>query len=47
MTTKERILAFISKKGLNVYQFEMKCGLSNGYIKNMKDGSGCRNWNKF
>ena len=35
MTTKERLLEFIAATGLSVAAFERRCGLSNGYVKNI------------
>lgn len=36
MTVKERLREFISYKGMSVRAFEAKCGLSYGYIANMR-----------
>ena len=36
MTLKERLKGFIKYKGISVRSFEIKCGLSNGYISNMR-----------
>lgn len=35
-TTKDRLLAFIKEEGLSQGKFERACGLSNGYINNLK-----------
>ena len=35
-SVKERILAFIKHKGLSQGKFETMCGISNGYINNLK-----------
>ena len=40
MTVKERIKTFISSLGLTNQRFESECGLSNGYIANMRKGVG-------
>lgn len=37
---KQRILEFIEKSGLKTAQFERMCGLSNGYVKNMRRSLG-------
>ena len=47
MTTKERLLAYLTAKGMNAYQFEMKAGLSQGYIKNMREGFGAAKLEKI
>ena len=36
-TVKERIMSFISTKGISIREFEKRSGLSNGYIKSLKD----------
>ena len=36
MTVKERIIAFIKRKKLNVYTFERAAGLANGYVSQLK-----------
>lgn len=36
-TVKERIMSFISEKGISIREFEKRSGLSNGYIKSLKD----------
>ena len=35
-TIKERLLAFITSKGVSVRKFEADAGLSNGYISNLR-----------
>ncbi|MEZ3440167.1 hypothetical protein [Alistipes sp.] len=40
MTVKERIKTFIQSLGLTNQRFEAECGLSNGYISNMRKGVG-------
>jgi transcriptional regulator with XRE-family HTH domain len=35
-SVKERIIAFIKYKGLSQGKFEAMCGISNGYINNLK-----------
>ncbi len=35
-TVKERLKEFIKVKGLSVYRFEQICGLSTGYVSNMR-----------
>lgn len=37
LTVGERLDIFIQSKGLGRYQFEMKCGLSQGYIANIRN----------
>lgn len=37
MTVGERLDLFIKYKGLGRYQFEMKCGLSQGYVNNIRN----------
>ena len=37
LTVGERMDIFIKSKGLGRYQFEMKCGLSQGYIANIRN----------
>jgi len=37
LTVGERMDKFIKSKGLGRYQFEMKCGLSQGYIANIRN----------
>lgn len=37
LTVGERLDQFIQSKGLGRYQFEMKCGLSQGYIANIRN----------
>lgn len=40
MDVKERVILFIKSSGMSVLQFERRCGLSNGYIKNFKGNFG-------
>lgn len=40
MTLGERILAFISHKGITPHKFETICGLTNGYVRSIKDEIG-------
>ena len=40
MGVSERIKEFIKHTGLSVSRFEKMCGLSNGYIANIKHGIG-------
>lgn len=35
-SVKERLLAFIKQQGISVNAFEKKCGLSTGYVANMR-----------
>lgn len=37
-TIKERTIEFIKYKGISVKEFEIRCGLSNGYVANMRKG---------
>ena len=37
LTVGERLDLFIKYKGLGRYQFEMKCGLSQGYVNNIRN----------
>ena len=39
-TTKERVLAFVSYRGLKMKEFEELAGLSNGYVTSMRKGFG-------
>ena len=39
---KNRLCAFIERKGLTNASFEKKCGLSNGYIRNFKGNLGAK-----
>lgn len=39
-TIKERTLEFIKHKNISVKEFEIRCGLSNGYIAAMRKGFG-------
>lgn len=39
-TIKERTLEFIKSKNISVKEFEIRCGLSNGYISAMRKGFG-------
>lgn len=36
MNTKERLITYLSYKGLSQGKFEKQCGLSNGYVNNIK-----------
>lgn len=36
MNTKERLISYLSYKGLSQGKFEKLCGLSNGYVNNIK-----------
>lgn len=40
MTLGERIQAFISYKGMTPHKFETMCGLTNGYVRSIKDEIG-------
>lgn len=42
MDVNSRILEFVSAKGLSVAEFERLCGLSNGYVRKVKDSLGKR-----
>ena len=42
MDVNGRIMEFISAKGLSVAEFERLCGLSNGYVRKVKDSLGKR-----
>lgn len=35
-TIKERLISFIDILGISIRQFERECGLSNGYVKNIR-----------
>jgi len=37
-TIKERTIEFIKYKNISVKEFEIRCGLSNGYVANMRKG---------
>lgn len=39
-TIKDRIYEIIEAKGTNAYAFEKACGLSNGYLKSVKEDVG-------
>lgn len=39
-TIKERTLEFIKYKGISVKEFEIRCGMSNGYVSSMRKGFG-------
>ena len=39
-TIKERTLEFIKHKNISVKEFEIRCGLSNGYVAAMRKGFG-------
>jgi phage repressor protein C with HTH and peptisase S24 domain len=39
-TVKERTLEFIKYKKISVKEFEIRCGLSNGYVASMRKGFG-------
>ena len=39
-TIKERTLEFIKYKCISVKEFEMRCGMSNGYVSSMRKGFG-------
>lgn len=39
-TVKERIMRFIKWKGIPQYQFERVCGMSNGYLSNLRKAPG-------
>lgn len=39
-TVKERLISFIKYKGISQGVFERMCGMSNGYINNMRKGLG-------
>lgn len=40
MTTKDRLLKYIEHTGLATSRFESLCGLSNGYVRNLKSQIG-------
>ncbi len=40
MTTKDRLLKYIAHTGLATSRFESLCGLSNGYVRNLKSQIG-------
>ena len=40
MTTKDRLLKYIEHTGLATARFESLCGLSNGYVRNLKNQIG-------
>ena len=37
---KNRVSEFIAHKGITIKEFELRCGLSNGYINAMRKGFG-------
>ena len=39
-TIKERTLEFIKYKKISIKEFEIRCGLSNGYVSSMRKGFG-------
>lgn len=39
-TVKERLILFIKNKGLSQSAFERMCGMSNGYVNNLKNSMG-------
>jgi transcriptional regulator with XRE-family HTH domain len=41
-TLQERLRSFIESRRLTVQQFEKRCGMSNGYVKNLKDNMGVK-----
>lgn len=47
MGTKERLLDFIAHKNMIVSEFERICGLSNGYVGNMKNTVGRKGLNEI
>lgn len=47
MGTKERLLEFIAHKKMIVSEFERVCGLSNGYVGNMKNTVGRKGLNEI
>lgn len=42
---KERLIEFIGTLKIPVSQFEKKCGLSNGYVKNLRSTLGAKKLN--
>ena len=36
MSVKNRLIDYIRLKGISIRQFEISCGLSNGYVNNMR-----------
>lgn len=42
---KERLIEFIGTLKIPVSQFEKKCGLSNGYVKNLRSTLGAKKMN--
>ena len=40
MTTKDRLIKYIAHTGLATSRFESLCGLSNGYVRNLKNQIG-------
>lgn len=42
MDVNSRILEFVSAKGLSIAEFERLCGLSNGYVRKVKNSLGKR-----
>lgn len=42
MNVNSRITQFVSAKGLSIAEFERICGLSNGYVRKVKDSLGKR-----
>lgn len=41
-TIQQRLREFIKSEGLTVRKFEAKCGVSNGYVNNMRDSMGAK-----
>lgn len=37
MTVKERIIIYINSKGISPHGFEVRCGLSNGYLRQLRN----------
>lgn len=46
-TVKERLKAFVEYLGVSVRQFEIECGLSNGYINSISRGIGEEKFNQI
>lgn len=40
MSVKERLKSYLKLKNITIQRFEMMCGLSNGYVSNMRKGIG-------
>lgn len=46
-TIKERVMLFVKSKGISINKFELNCGISQGYFKNLKKTVGEDNIRKI